>query len=74
MTKPGFHSVKVGDVVYAACRECTYTGPLTVVETWDHCEDSVGGLVLRVVDEAGRTHVVFGHDVATRDDMTAVQR
>jgi hypothetical protein len=55
----------LGDVVYAACRECQHEGPLTIVDKWDHCEDGVGGMVLRVLDEQGQTHLVFGHDVAT---------
>ena len=55
---------KQGDIVYAACRECRHEGPLIVVDTWDHCEDGVGGMVLRVLDGVGRTHLVFGHDVS----------
>lgn len=63
-----------GDIVYAACRECKHAGPLIVVDRWDHCEDSLGGLVLRVLDGDGRTHLVFGRDVASYDnDVTAVQ-
>jgi inorganic pyrophosphatase len=52
-------------IVYAACRECKPQGPLTVIARWDHSADSVGGLVLRVMDEHGVTHTVLGHDVSS---------
>lgn len=52
-------------IVFAACRECKPQGPLTVIARWDHSADSVGGLVLRVMDEHGVTHTVLGHDVSS---------